>query len=410
MPDARVIVPINTPGVFDPSGGKNPTFQGGSVLTSVQVQPVFWGAAWAGAQAALIPELEQFFKFVVTSSLVAMLKEYSVPGQTIQLGSVLTAVTVAGSEPGGSAKTIDDSTIQAQVDNWVKDGTLAGGANALYFIFLPPGVTSTAGGQASCTIYCGYHQATPAGNAYAVMPFVQCTGCSQATQLQTFTAVASHELCEAITDPHPSSGWVDRASSGNEIGDFCVGDFATLGGYTVQRVWSNEQNTCALAPPAHRQWEGAFEGAGKPEVLFWVADGNLWLGTFTGDKIALETVANTAGFGDLADGAHPAWVGDFTGSGKTELLINYVGDGNWWLGTFTGNQLTFANVANTKGFGNIADGAHPAWVGDFTGSGKTELLINYVGDGNWWLGTCTGNQLTFALAGTTDPAVVGLLR
>ena len=48
---------------------------------------------------------------------------------------------------------------------------------------------------------------------------------------------------------------------------------------------------------------------------------------------------NTAGYGNLADGAHPSWVGDFTGSGKTEVLFNYVGDGNWWLGTFTGRRI-----------------------------------------------------------------------
>jgi hypothetical protein len=47
-------------------------------------------------------------------------------------------------------------------------------------------------------------------------------------------------------------------------------------------------------------------------------------------------VDNTVGFGDLADGAHPAWVGDFDGSSKDDILFNYYRDGNWWLGTFAG--------------------------------------------------------------------------
>jgi hypothetical protein len=60
MIDARLIVPIITGGL-DPTGGKDPTFHGGSVLTSVQIQPVFWGAAWTKEpQAALIPELQAY--------------------------------------------------------------------------------------------------------------------------------------------------------------------------------------------------------------------------------------------------------------------------------------------------------------------------------------------------------------
>ena len=157
MTNVRKIVPIRKKGL-DPIGGKDPTFQGGSVLTSVQVQPVFWGAAWKASQAALIPELEAYFKFIVASSLIDMLAEYSVPGQTIQHGSVLNSVVESGAEPGGTTHSISDSEIQTQVDIWVKNGVLTKGKNALYFLFLPPGVTSTFPGEGtSCIEYCGYH-------------------------------------------------------------------------------------------------------------------------------------------------------------------------------------------------------------------------------------------------------------
>ena len=83
-----------------------------------------------------------------------------------------------------------------------------------------------------------------------------------------------------------------------------------------------------------------------------------------------------------------------------------MGDGNWWLGSFTGSQIGFTLAGNTAGFGNLADGAHPSWVGDFTGSGKTEVLFNYVGDGNWWLGTFTGNQISFTKAGDVSSGAI----
>ena len=97
--------------------------------------------------------------------------------------------------------------------------------------------------------------------------------------------------------------------------------------------------------------------------------------------------------------AYLHWTGDFTGAGKQ--VVFWFDDGSWWLGTFTGSQIGFTKAGNTVGFGNLADGGHPSWVGDFTGSGKAEILFNYVGDGNWWLGTFAGNQIGFTGAGTT---------
>ena len=157
-----------------------------------------------------------------------------------------------------------------------------------------------------------------------------------------------------------------------------------------------------LGDGQHPAWVGDFTGSGKAQILFnYVGDGNWWLGSLVGYQLTFEKVGNTRGFGNLADGKHPAWVGDFTGSGKAQVLFNYVGDGNWWLGSLAGGQLSFAKVGNTLGFGHLADGSHPSWVGDFIGSGKSEVLFNYVGDGNWWLGTMVNGQLLFAMVGNT---------
>jgi extracellular elastinolytic metalloproteinase len=157
-----------------------------------------------------------------------------------------------------------------------------------------------------------------------------------------------------------------------------------------------------LGDGQHPVWLGDFAGTGKTQILFnYVGDGNWWLGSLIGLQLTFAKVGNTRGFGDLADGRHPSWVGDFTGSGKTQILFNYSGDGNWWLGTLVNGQLSFAKVGNTHGFGDLADGGHLAWVGDFTGSGKAQVLFNYVGDGNWWLGSMNGGQFLFAKIGNT---------
>jgi hypothetical protein len=69
-----------------------------------------------------------------------------------------------------------------------------------------------------------------------------------ASELDSLTSIASHELCEAITDPHPWTGWNDDANG--EIGDICAWQTGTINGFTVQKEWSNDQMACALAPRA----------------------------------------------------------------------------------------------------------------------------------------------------------------
>ncbi len=147
---------------------------------------------------------------------------------------------------------------------------------------------------------------------------------------------------------------------------------------------------------------GDFNGDGKSEILFhYPGDHNWWLGTFSGNQLNWALVGNTAGFGNIADG-RPIWTGDFTGTGSTDILFYFPGDHNWWLGQFGANgQLTWSLAGNTAGFGQVWDG-RPFWIGDFTGDGKADVLFHFPGDHNWWVGSFSGNQLNWHLAGNTS--------
>ncbi len=143
-------------------------------------------------------------------------------------------------------------------------------------------------------------------------------------------------------------------------------------------------------------WIGSFTGGAKVDVLFYSpGDQNWWLGTFNGTSLGWTLAGNTKGFGNTA--SDPTWIGDFTGSG--DVLFYSPGDQNWWLGRFNGTSLGWTLAGNTTGFGNTQ--SDPTWIGDFTGSGDSEALFYSPGDSNWWLGRFTGTQLSWTLGGTT---------
>ncbi|MBU6403020.1 MAG: hypothetical protein KGS61_22080 [Verrucomicrobia bacterium] len=98
------------------------------------------------------------------------------------------------------------------------------------------------GASRSCQSYCGYHN--HAGSLYyAVMPYPSCDGCLGGMAVfDALTCTSSHELCEAINDPVPGSGWYDDTHG--EIGDISAWNFTHVAGYNVQLEWSNQQGKC----------------------------------------------------------------------------------------------------------------------------------------------------------------------
>ena len=238
------IVPLYVPGQVKPAApSAQLVYNNGPLLTAVQVFTIFWGSAWQQSPLSdTAQSINAFFDYILTSSLIDQLAEYSVQGKTIGHGSRLGSVTLTTSDPG---TTVDDSAIQQMLNNNIANNSAfpQPTPNTLYFVYMPSGVTVTAGGSSSCSSFCGYHDAINGQVYYAVMPYPDCSGCS--ASLATFdalTTTSSHELCEAITDPVPGQGWYDQ--NNGEIGDICAWQTKTVGNYTVQQEWSNSANSC----------------------------------------------------------------------------------------------------------------------------------------------------------------------
>jgi len=236
------IVPLHSVPLTQATASPELTYRNGPLLTNVEVLMIFWGAAWQdSANSSLLTHMNDFFDFILTSKLMDQLSEYDVPGKSIGHGVRTGSVVLTNSEP---AKTVTDAAIQKLLQSEIASGSLpANTPSSLYFVFLPPGTPVSQGGAKSCETFCGYHDATTNHIFYAVMPYPGCTGCEGGLAIpDALTSTSSHELCEAITDPVPGTGWYDDANG--EIGDICAWRTKTLGSYTVQLEWSNSADAC----------------------------------------------------------------------------------------------------------------------------------------------------------------------
>ena len=219
------------------------TFRNGALLQSVKVFTLFWGKAWTTSPdlVKMAGQVNDFFRYVLTSPLMDAMAEYNVPGKSIQHGALIGTANTATPAPKASVK---DASIQSLIQKLITKGTLPHATpDTLYFVFTPPGTKVVDGKDASCSQFCGYHNQATAGFFYAAMPYPDCNGCLDGMPaFDALTGTTSHELCEAITDPVPGTGWYDDANG--EIGDICAWKFKKLGGYTVQLEWSNKANNC----------------------------------------------------------------------------------------------------------------------------------------------------------------------
>jgi hypothetical protein len=237
---------------------------GGPVLVAPRIVPIFY-AGDDDMQA----QVEAFLHALATSSYwTAVTSEYGVGPPTIE-------PTIVVSDPPPTTDDALQGLLEANLEPPVVDlplfvgqtsGWPAPDANTLYVVFLPAGVTLTAGSDVSCMAFGGYHYETaPSHIAYALIPRCTPTG----APIDKITPALSHELVEAATDPRPRTApafaVIDRDdvvwgyTPGAELGDMCEYIRAArqrlVGDYLVQRTWSNisaaaGHDPCVPAPAA----------------------------------------------------------------------------------------------------------------------------------------------------------------
>lgn len=219
-------------------------YNGGVLLPNVEVFTVFWGKQYAkgGVLADLPAKVNTFFDSILQSTMMDQMAEYNTPKYKFGKGKHTGTITITTAAPKHN---ITDTALQTTIKGWLAGNKAfpQPGKNTLYFLYLESGVSVTMGGSKSCTSFCGYHNNIGTKIFYAIMPYPSCNGClGGKNPFDAITGTTSHELCEAITDAIPGTGWYD--SKNGEIGDICAWQFKQVNGYNVQLEWSNKNKKC----------------------------------------------------------------------------------------------------------------------------------------------------------------------
>src|SRR6516225_9734846 len=247
------------------------SFVGGNLLPQVQAQALFLGNEFSTAPANSEPAaLDAFLKDITGGPYMQALTR---AGYNVGVGSAVAGAIDRTSLTAGS--TISDAFIRSRLQADVNSGLLqAPNANTLYVVYVEPDVAVNLGlGQGTTQQgILGYHTAFVGANGapirYAVV--VSPGGAAgnsvlpeATTATDQQTAVTSHELAEAVTDPDVNSnvnggrlGWVDL-QRGQEIGDVTENNpnaYVRLDGFLVQEVADRNDQLLSIfaAPPSNR--------------------------------------------------------------------------------------------------------------------------------------------------------------
>jgi uncharacterized repeat protein (TIGR01451 family) len=226
----------------------------------------------AAGDTAYENKMSQFINDMSGTEFFGLMSQYSDSNGAIQNNISVGGTTVSTNALPHAGTTADPLTFQNIVDEahranvahgWTEDD------NHMTIVFTGSGIQSCKGSACTPGGYCAYHNyatATGASNptVFAFMPQGDSLGdCSMGgpfpnKQSQDIEISAmSHEIFEAVTDPHLNGTWTDTNGGSGEIGDKCAynpaprndaGADMYLNGrpYAVQQEWSNAVHTCAM--------------------------------------------------------------------------------------------------------------------------------------------------------------------
>jgi hypothetical protein len=218
--------------------------QGGYRLNgSGKVYLFFWGEAWRGNPSPnpSAQDLVNAFAAVLASPYQSALEQYGC--SMLSFGGAY--YTTGGIDPPGTFHDVDVQTRMMEIIDF--NYNIPASKDDLYVLVTGPGA------QYSDPNFTGKHANFADIRAFEYINYAWV----QFDTLENMTVVFSHELVEAITDPHGDAIQIDPidGSDWHEIGDVCEGNSDYVNGIKVEAYWSKRDNACVIPQdvPVHNR-------------------------------------------------------------------------------------------------------------------------------------------------------------
>jgi hypothetical protein len=364
----------------DPSGvtplaksGGAFTYQGGPVMTHIEVVVVLWGPS---VDKIVTDNIANFYTAETNSALMDWMGEYDTAGQPngtnqhIYHGKYLNTVMIM---PATTTGKITDSDIQSELTMNIMSGVLPtpqadpveGHVNTLYAVYFPPNLSIDDGtGSVSCGSWCAYHGSITytgltSGVPYSVIPDFSTGGCASGcggnTPTEGMTCTSAHEMLESVSDTdNAQNTWLD--GSGNEICDVC-NNCDMVAGFSVQQCWSQRLGQCISTDPSLPLCNGTT----RPCRSCTAADCTGATPTCVTDPLAPNA-------GQCVSGAPPPIVDGGTGSSSSGTGSSSGGSSGSTSGGTSGSS-SGGSSGGSSGVGSGSSGSSGGMAGSGSGAG-----------------------------------------
>jgi hypothetical protein len=230
-----------------PSGGRDQhgkfVDKGGLVLRTERLYLIYWGKAWTEPDTST-PTAEQ-----VTSAALVMLASDYMTGlaeyRGIGRGELRGSTVVSSSDPPSR---FSDDDVRQFVRDHISAGTIPGpdaDNQTVYGVVMPPGV------EANYADWDGAHN-SDGGHGHGI----HYAWFANSGNLDQLTAVMSHEIVEAATDPE-GSGFLGVSGTCSQDGWCEIADICSFTGVvdaiTVASYWSDAAGECVVQPSVRRE-------------------------------------------------------------------------------------------------------------------------------------------------------------
>jgi hypothetical protein len=221
----------------DAPAGTQSSNDGGSIITNLSLQLLFWGSAWNSNPSPSIGQVINSVNSILQGPYLSGLGQYGVAG-----GSLKGSWIVTGREPNNPFSNDD---VHSLISDLIDQGSFPepddpGGRN-LYMFVLPANIRPNTPNITGLHTYDTDYD-FPFDIDKAWFGWITHNG-----TIDSLTTIFSHELVEACTDPEGDGVQVNprNDTDWHEICDVCCSN-ARVDGVLVQSYWSDRDMACIV--------------------------------------------------------------------------------------------------------------------------------------------------------------------